>query len=668
MVGMAALPPIVESLDPEQRSAALHKFGPALVRSGPGSGKTRVLAAHAATLIARGVAPERIIAISFTRKAATTLQERLLPLLIDGAAPVASSTIHSLCLRLIRRHAGRLQLDPRFSVYDAEDSGRVMARVFEALGRDTEQLAAARSLISSYKSGLITPRRLEHRIAQGHADELELLPIYRAYQQILEDEHALDFDDLLLTAVRILSTDAEVLASEQGRSDAVLVDEIQDICFAEAKLLALLAGGHRHLFGIGDGRQSIYGFRDALRDAFGQIRAWFPEAVTYQLNRNYRSTATIVAAGQAIIDGGASDAEDGRLFTDNEAGEPVVWYQYQDQDAEAAHIAHLISSHVKAGGAWRDWALLIRVHEQSRALELALRHARVPFRLIGDIAFSARAEVKDILAYARLGVNPYDVEAFQRAAQVPPRGVGEVTIGLALDYARDNRLSILEAARHIVEGALSGVSIRKQAREGLGQLLALVDGLRTQSVRDGVPAALSELVTGLKYREYLQGHYGKIKGAARFRTVLDLIDLAHDLPATAPVERLAALLDDLIGTPDEPQRDDDVVSVLTIHAAKGLEFPCVALIGVEDGMLPISKAIGQEEQEEERRLFYVAATRAAERLVLTTASRRLLHDRILRQLSSPFLDDLPDELVVRERPGLESVARRTIIRPRRIAS
>jgi DNA helicase II / ATP-dependent DNA helicase PcrA len=665
---MAVLPPIVESLDPEQRRAALHQAGPALVRSGPGSGKTRVLAAHAAVLIARGLAPERIVAISFTRKAATTLQERLRPLLSDGAAPVASSTIHSLCLRIILRHAGRFQLDPRFSVYDAEDSARVMARVFEALGRDVAQLAAARSLISSLKSGLITPRRLEHRIAQGHSDELELLPLYRAYQQILEEEHALDFDDLLLVAVQMLSTDAEVRASEQGRVDAVLVDEIQDICFAEAKLLALLAGSHRHLFGIGDGRQSIYGFRDALRDAFGQIRAWFPEAISYQLNRNYRSTATIVALGQAIVDGGASDPEDGRLFTNNEAGEPVSWYQYQDQDAEAAHLAHLIAAHVKAGGAWRDWALLIRVHEQSRALELALRHARVPFRLVGELAFAARAEVKDILAYARLAANAYDVEAFRRAAQVPPRGVGDVTIRLVLDYARDNTLSILEAARQVAAGAAVGVSLRKQAREGLSELLSFVSGLRSQSMSAGVPAALSDLVAHLRYRDYLQSHYGKVKGAARFRTVQDLIDLAHDLPATAPAERLEALLDDLIGTPDEPERGGDVVSVLTIHAAKGLEFPCVAVVGVEEGMLPISKAVSQEERAEERRLFYVAATRAAERLVLTTASRRLLHDRILRQEPSPFLDALPGELVVRERPTLEGVARRTIIRPRRIAS
>lgn len=665
---MVTLPPIVETLDPEQRRAALHRAGPALVRSGPGSGKTRVLAAHAAVLIARGIAPERIIAISFTRKAAATLQERLKPLLPDGAAPVASSTIHSLCLRIIRRHAARFGLDPRFSVYDAEDSSRVMARVFEALGRDTEQLAAASSLISSYKSGLITPRRLEHRIAQGYTDELDLLPIYRAYQQILEEEHALDFDDLLLVAVRMLSTDAEVLAEEQGRSDAVLVDEIQDICFAEAKLLALLAGRHRHLFCIGDRRQSIYGFRDALPDAFGQIRAWFPDAVTYQLNRNYRSTATIVAAGQAIIEGGTHDPEDGRLFTDNEAGEPVRWYQYQDQDAEAAHIAHLITAHVKAGGAWRDWALLIRVHEQSRALELALRHGRIPFRLVGEIAFSARAEIKDILAYARLAVNPYDVEAFARAAQVPPRGVGDVTVRAVVDYARESTLSILAAAREVAEGALSGVSIRRQAREGLRDLLALVDGLRSRSMTAGVPAALGELVRDLNYRQYLQSRYGKVKGAARFRTVQDLIDLAHDLPATAPAERLEALLDDLIATPDEPERDEDVVSVLTIHAAKGLEFPCVAVIGVEDGMLPIIKAASREEEEEERRLFYVAATRAAKRLVLTTTSRRLHHDRILRQIPSPFLDALPDELMVRERPSLEGVARRTIIRPRRIAS
>lgn len=664
---MADLPPIVESLDPEQRRAALHQAGPALVRSGPGSGKTRVLAAHAATLIARGVAPERIIAISFTRKAATTLQERLRPLLPDGAAPVASSTIHSLCLRVIRRHAARLQLDPRFSVYDAEDSARVIARVFEALGRDAEQLGAARALISSYKSGLITPRRLEHRIAQGHADELDLLPIYRAYQQTLDDERALDFDDLLLVAVRALATDAEVRAGEQGRSDAVLVDEIQDICFAEAKLLALLAGRHRHLFCIGDSRQSIYGFRDALRDAFGQIRAWFPEAATYQLNRNYRSTATVVAAGQALIAAGASDPEDGQLFTDNAAGEPVRWHHYQDQDAEAAHLAHLIAAHVRAGGAWRDWALLIRVHEQSRALELALRHARVPFRLVGELAFAARAEVKDILAYARLAVNPHDREAFQRAAQAPPRGVGDVTIQLVVDVARDDGRSVLEAARQVAGGA-AGASVRRQAREGLGELLALVDGLRSQSVTAGVPAALGELVARLGYREYLQSHYGKVKGAARFRTVQDLIDLAHDLPAAAPADRLEALLDDLVGTPDRPERDDDVVSVLTIHAAKGLEFPCVAVVGVEDGMLPIRRAASREEREEERRLLYVAATRAAERLLLTTASQRLLHDRVLRQPASPFLGDLPDELVVRERPSLQGVARRTIIRPRRIAS
>jgi DNA helicase II / ATP-dependent DNA helicase PcrA len=665
---MSDLPPIVESLDLTQRRAALHQAGPALVRAGPGSGKTRVLAAHAAVLIARGVAPARIVAISFTRKAAATLQERLRPLLPEGATPVASSTIHSLCLRLIRRHAARFQLDPRFSVYDAEDAARVMARVFEALDRDPEQLAAARALLSSYKSGLITPRRLEHRIAQGHADELELLPIYQAYQQILADEHALDFDDLLLVAVRMLATDAEVLAEEQGRADAVLVDEIQDICFAEAKLLALLAGRHRHLFAIGDGRQSIYGFRDALRDSFGQIRSWFPEAVTYQLNRNYRSTATIVAAGQAIIDGGASNPEDGHLFTDNATGEPVRWYQYQDQDAEAAHLTHLITTHVKAGGAWRDWALLIRVHEQSRALELALRHARVPFRLVGELAFAARAEVKDILAYARLAVNPYDVEAFVRAAQIPPRGVGEVTLRLVVDEARDSMQSILAAARHITEGALAGVSLRRQAREGLSDLLTLVDDLRAQSMTGGVPAALSALVTRLNYRAYLQRHYGKVKGAARFRTVQDLIDLAHDLPATAPVERLEALLDDLIGAPDAPEPDDNVVSVLTIHAAKGLEFPCVAVVGVEDGMLPIIKAVTQEEQAEERRLFYVAATRAAEQLMLTTTSRRLHHERILRQSPSLFLEALPDELVVRERPDLEGVARRTIIRPGRIAS
>jgi len=658
----------LDTLNPAQREAAEHVEGPLLVLAGAGSGKTRVLTTRVALLIdEHGVPPERILAVTFTNRAASEMRERIERLLGEPPAGLWAGTFHAFGAWLLRRHAPRIGWSHRFTIHDADETLSRVERVMEALELDRERWhpRAVRSHISDAKNWLLTPGARAAMLGPDPEPfERVVQDVYEAYQASLKRQDAFDFDDLLMKAVELLRDEKEVLERYRSRFSFILVDEYQDTNHAQYRLVQLLAERHRNLMVVGDDDQSIYGWRGADVRNILEFEEDFEGCHTVRLEKNYRSTGRILAAANHVIRHNRH-RKGKTLFTDGPEGEPLLLVRADDDAAEARWIADTIEERMEEDPAarYRDFAILYRTNAQSRALEDAIRRRGIPYQIVGGVRFYERREIRDVLAYLRLLANPRDRAAFERAVRWPRRGVGEVTRSRLLARAREEGISPVEASLTATE-ADEIPTAGARALEAFGELVE-----RYRRLAEGLPAAelLRRLVEELDILQALREEGAE--GEERAENVEELVAAAAEIdergadtavPAAEPEEPGAELtsLDRflqevaLVAEIDRHDPEADAVLLMTLHNSKGLEFPWVFLAGMEEGLCPHARSSGsREELEEERRLFYVGLTRARHRVALTHASSRRRWGRRSWSAPSSFLRELPEEHVEELRAG-----------------
>ncbi|MBC8365478.1 MAG: UvrD-helicase domain-containing protein [Actinobacteria bacterium] len=640
-------PPIDEGLNPAQLDAVTHPSGPLLIVAGAGSGKTRVLTRRIAHLIAeRGVSPFGILAITFTNKAAGEMKERVAELVGPVAHRMWVSTFHSACVRILRRDAERIGYPSRFSIYDQADSVRLVGHVLRDLGLDVKRFPARgiQAAISSAKNEGLTVSQYADRATGPH--EARLAEVFTLYQERLQRAGAMDFDDLLGNAVRLLRGHPEVLADHRHRFEHVLVDEYQDTNSVQNELVLLLGEEHRNVCVVGDSDQSIYQFRGADIRNILQFETAFPDATVVVLDQNYRSTQTILDAANAVItrNEGRTPKE---LWTDAGRGERIVRYRADDEDDEARWITRRISGFHDSGRyRWPEMAVFYRTNAQSRAIEEQFVRFGVPYKVIGGTRFYDRREVRDALAYLRLAANPADEVAARRVLNVPRRGVGDTSVAKVDAWAGHAGIGFVEALRHAGEAGVSGRAIG-----GIRTFLDLLDSL-VAKVDDGPATVLEVALDASGYLDQLRAEH-TVESEGRIENLAELVGVASEFESVDEYLEQVGLVADTDQLPDtEVSGDQDAVAegqvlLMTLHAAKGLEFPVVFIAGVEEGVFPHLRALGDPQQlEEERRLAYVGITRARERLHVSHAWSRMLHGSTQYNPPSRFLDEIPEGLIV----------------------
>ena len=631
---MAKAASLFDGLNPAQRKAVEAKDGPTLVIAGPGSGKTRVLTSRIAWLLAsRTVAPHRVMAVTFTNKAAKEMRERLNRMAgLAQAGDVAMGTFHSICARLLRRDAPLIGVDHNFAIFDADDQINVVKSALTELNIDDKKYkpAAIHSVISRAKNELIRPDQFQ---SKTYFEEVAGR-VYARYNQMLRANNALDFDDLLMETVRLLQDNPAVRERLQERYLHALVDEFQDTNLAQYVLVTLIAGKHRNLFCVGDPDQSIYAWRGADYRNVMRLQDDFPDLNVIALDQNYRSTQTILDAAMSVIRRNPNRRHI-KLFTERGQGPKIVVRELYTEDEEAQYVIDTIRELVdQQAGEPGDIAVMYRTNAQSRALEDAFVRAGMPYRLVGATRFYARKEIKDVLAYLRIVNNPADSVSLRRVINVPPRGIGDKTFAQIEDTARANGISIYEA---LTTGQVAGRSA-KALTEFAGlwrKWIALRDELSVGQLFD-------KIIKTSGYRDYVKD--GTEEGEDRWANVMELRNVAigaGDLPLGDFLSEVA-----LVSETDNYDENASAPTLLTLHAAKGLEFRVVFMVGLEDGVLPHSRSLDNPEQmAEERRLMYVGVTRAKDRLYLLRAFRRSSWGMTETSAPSRFLDDLPDELL-----------------------
>ncbi|HET8654238.1 MAG TPA: UvrD-helicase domain-containing protein [Longimicrobiaceae bacterium] len=653
--------PHLDLLNPEQREAAQHFEGPLLVLAGAGSGKTRVLTTRIAHLVDEfGVAPESILALTFTNKAAGEMRERIRQLLGRDPGGMWMGTFHAVGARMLRRDAPRLGWSPNFLIYDADDSERIIKRIIkEELNLDPKRWSprAVKTAISSAKNELVGVQEYQEQALDPFTRTVG--QVYERYQRVLRDANAFDFDDLLVKPVELLRAFPDVLRRYQQRFHFVLVDEYQDTNRAQYVFLRMIVGDKANLFVVGDDDQSIYGWRGADIRNILDFEKDFPDAGLVRLEENYRSTQRILEAANRVI------AENVRrkgktLRTGNAEGERITLVEVGDEGDEADWISSEIRARMAIGPARtpRDFVILYRTNAQSRALEEALRREGLPYRIVGGQRFYERREVKDVLAYLRLVANPADDEAFLRIVNVPRRGIGDASLARLAEWARENGQPLLASAARVDEidtlrGAASASLSRfadlvRKLAAFADKGIALDELLRMVVSESGLVESLRE--EGPDGEERIANVDELLAGAAELQVridqgdpeILEEMEGAESLRAIDLFLAHVALVTDI----DQHDPDADAVSLMTLHNAKGLEFPVVFLSGMEEGLFPLSRVFDEPEQlEEERRLFYVGITRAEEKLYLVSARRRRRGREWMDSVPSSFLESIPRELL-----------------------
>ncbi len=632
---------LVADLNPSQAAAVLHRGSPLVVVAGAGSGKTRVLTRRIAHLLATGTSPFAVLAITFTNKAADEMRRRVAELVGPVAEAMWISTFHAACVRILRRNAEAAGYRPGFTIYDEGDSRRLVEHVVADLGVDAKRFAprAVLAAISQAKSELLDAAAYAERAYTLY--ERRIAECYGEYEARLKAANALDFDDLLSATVALLRRDAEVRAAYQERFAHVLVDEYQDTNRAQNEIVSLIGARHREVCVVGDSDQSIYRFRGAeIRNLLDFERS-FPDAKTIVLDQNYRSTQTILDAANAVI-GNNLLRQDKALWSALGRGEKVRRVRLGDERAEATYVAHEIATLRRERGVrLDDVAVFYRTNAQSRALEEAFGERGLAYRVIGGTRFYDRREVRDALAYLRLVENPDDEVCLRRVLNVPRRGIGATSVQRVADFAHREHVSFAEALRRAGEAGVTGKALTGIAhfRALLGELVALAtrppaEVLAEALGRSGYLAALHAEAAG--------GAAAAIEAEGRIENLEELESVAGafaDVPGFLETTALVAATDDL-------ETGDGRVALMTLHAAKGLEFAVVFLTGMEEGVFPHDRALEDpDDLEEERRLCYVGITRARERLYLTHTYVRTLFGATRDSLPSRFLREIPDELV-----------------------
>ena len=661
--------PHLDDLNPAQREAVAAVDGPVLVVAGAGSGKTRVLTRRVAHLIKDlAVSPFSILAITFTNKAAAEMKERVEALVGAVARDMWVSTFHSACSRILRFEAHRLGYRSAFSIYDQADSRRLVSMCVRDLDMDPKRFPPRniQATISNAKNELIDYETFA-RDGSGFYHE-KISDVYRLYQQRLVEASAMDFDDLLMLTVELFQAFPEVLTHYQDRFGYVLVDEYQDTNHAQYQLVRLLTDRHRNLCVVGDADQSIYGFRGADVRNILEFERDFPDARIVLLEQNYRSTQTILDAANAVISNNPR-RESKRLWTDLGRGDPVTTYEAEDEHDEAAFIAEEVQALADQGYTLADSAVFYRTNAQSRVIEEIFVKFGVPYQVIGGVKYYDRREVKDALAYLRVLVNPNDTVALKRIVNVPKRAIGDTSVGHVDRHAESHGLSFWQALRQAGDNA----RLSSRAQRSIAEFVGLVDHLREQA-GNGPQAALQAILDDTGYLDWVRSER-TIEALGREENLKELVSAAADFEESGPLtlgpadweetdglERVERFLESIsLVTDIDNLEDTTAVTLMTLHNAKGLEFPVVFVTGMEDGVFPHMRSLGDPaELEEERRLAYVGMTRAMRLLYLTRAWSRNLWGGNNYNPPSRFLGEVPEDLIRsvtrRKRSSLERPA------------
>jgi len=638
-------PDYLADLNPAQREAVVTTEGPLLVIAGAGSGKTRVLTYRVAHLIsACGVQPNEILAITFTNKAAGEMRNRLEGLLGNVARAIWILTFHAACGRILRREAPRLGYKSNFSIYDQADQVRLTKQCLEDLDRDPKRFVprGIHAQISNAKNQLIGPDDYLSRVESFY--DQTVADVYRLYQKRLHDSNAMDFDDMLMLTVEVLERFPEALERWQKAFRYVLVDEYQDTNHAQYRLLQLLAGKHRNLMVVGDPDQSIYAFRGADIRNILEFERDFPETKVIPLEQNYRSTNTILSAANAVI-ANNRERKEKNLWSELGEGLPVHAIEVEDEHAEARFVAAEIAALVEEGYSADEVAVFYRTNAQSRVLEDVLVRQGIAYQVIGGPRFYERAEIKDLVAYLQVLDNPFDAAALLRIANRPRRGIGDATMNRLRAYADGHGMSLFESLAYPEEAGIGAAPLKNVTalRTMLISLQAAVQDLP-------VPELIEAVLERSGYQEALVAER-TIEAQGRLENLQELVGVGREYLEQAEEPSLSGFLQEisLYSDQDAIRGEQSLVTLMTIHNAKGLEFKAVFVIGMEEGIFPHMRSIEEQGVEEERRLAYVGMTRAEERLVLTHATSRSLWGSRTFNRPSRFLDELPEEGVVVER-------------------
>jgi len=633
----AADDPLLAGLNPVQAEAVTHVDGPLLIVAGAGSGKTRVLTQRIAHLIRdHGVSPFEILAITFTNKAADEMKHRVGALVGPVAEKMWVSTFHSACVRILRRDADRIGYPKQFTIYDQADANRLTGYVIRDLSLDLKRFPprAVHATISAAKNDHISIDAFADRAQVIY--ERKIAEIYREYQARLQRAGAMDFDDLLGNTVTLFQRHPDVLESYRRRFRHVLVDEYQDTNTVQNEMVLLLTMEHRNVCVVGDDAQSIYRFRGADMRNILEFEKVFPDVTVILLEQNYRSSQTILAAANAVIANNIT-GKPKELWTDRGDGNPIVRYHGDDEVDEAQWVTREIAKLHDGGDVrWADIAVFYRTNAQSRVLEENLTRMGVPYKVIGGTRFYDRREVKDALAYLKAVVNPQDEVSVKRVLNTPKRGVGDSSIGKLDAYASARGLSFIDALRRAPGAGVTGPAVK-----GIARFLELLESVNDLAADDKPATLLQALLDRSGYLIELQEER-TIEAEGRLENLAELVGSA------AEAESIDQFLEQvgLVSDADEIDGDDSQVMLMTVHAAKGLEFPTVFIMGLEEGVFPHLRSIGEpDELEEERRLAYVAITRAQERLYLSHAWSRTLYGGTQYNPPSRFLDEIPERLV-----------------------
>ncbi|HPF34176.1 MAG TPA: UvrD-helicase domain-containing protein [Candidatus Krumholzibacteria bacterium] len=630
-------------LNDRQREAVEAPEGPQLVVAGAGSGKTRVLTTRIAWLLSeRRVLPSEILAFTFTNKAAREMKERVNTLVGENRAPHWVGTFHATGVKILRRDGAALGIDPNFTIYDTDDSTRLLKRVAADAGADPKQYPPSklRHRISAWKNEDIDP---ETALADAEFWDEPPAKAYAAYEKALRANNALDFDDLILRTVHLLEQSEEVRAKYAQRFRHVLVDEFQDTNKLQLILIKALSSVHGNVFAVGDDDQSIYSWRGAQVENMLNFEEFFPGSGLVRLEQNYRSTGNILDAANAVI-AHNSKRKGKNLWTAGAAGDLLQAELVGDEEDEAARVVDIVREESAKGLRRGDVTILYRTNAQSRALEEALRRAAVPYQVVGSTAFYERREIRDVLAYLKLLHNPADSVAALRVLNVPKRRIGDTSAQRLLALAEREGLTLGEAAGRpgLMETELGGAAMQK-----IREFFALVAQLRAMAEEMSVPDLLEALLTRVGYEAWLEQDDAET-AAARLENVAELVNGAHAFHDQSDGGTLAQYLEQvaLVADADTIADDQGVVRMMTVHAAKGLEFPVVAICGVEEELMPhVSNLEDASALEEERRLFYVALTRAEKRVYLLHARMRRRFGQREACLASRFLGEIPDTLM-----------------------
>jgi len=660
---------ILSQLDPAQREAVREISGPILIVAGAGSGKTRVLTYRVAYMLEKGISASSILALTFTNKAANEMRTRIIDLVGPRSREVWMGTFHSMFARILRMEAEKIGYSRSFTIYDSEDSLHSVRSIMADLGISSQQFSpeAIRSRISGAKNQLVTPAAYA-QIASDLFEE-KTVAVYEEYEKRLRAQNAMDFDDLLIKPIELFRTNTRVLEKYQDRFKFILVDEYQDTNHAQFVLLNLLASKYRNLTVVGDDAQSIYAFRGADIRNILDFERTYPDCKIFRLEQNYRSTKRILSAASTMIRKNR-DQIPKTLWTANPEGERITVFECEDEVDEGHQVAREIENLLSHGRyTFRDCAVLYRTNAQSRSIEDALRRNGIPYTIVGGIEFYQRKEIKDVLAYLRVIVNPLDDESLLRIINTPPRGIGEATLGNLRRFAVEHRLSLFQALKQVAEGqSVKEIpSFSERGRKNLQSLSELLT--KYISFRDKMSASelARTLVDELGFLSTLKAE-GTPEALSRWENIQELLSAISEFSSSHAEATLADFLEEvsLVSAIDRWEDDRSTVTLMTLHSAKGLEFPVVFIVGLEEGLLPLyTNSLDRFALEEERRLCYVGMTRAKEKLYLTYTRMRYRFGDLNSSTPSRFIEEIDQNLLELRRPSIGGATARSFFSERR---